>query len=239
MKMKEYSFNKIVEVNAFLESIDISVPLRSKGRKTEHTERYSIVNFLLQTKNEIFTSFPTRLIHFDKPDFRIISQTQSIGIEVTESIPEQLARASFLFDKHFPEGGMFEPEFFGWDMPDRNNDEILEILIESNKKMCCQPTYGKYIEDQWMKGISGCILHKTKKLNKGDYEIFENNWLLIYDNQIRFRLDKDYIKESFHTFQNNYFNESVNRIFDKIFIEYDDYFYIINSAQFIIVKIIT
>lgn len=237
--MKEYSFNNIQEVNTFLESIDISVPGRNEGRKTEHTERYSIISFLLKTKNEVFTDFPAKLIHYDKPDFRILTKKISIGIEVTESIPEQLARANYLLDHHFPNGGLLEPVFFGWDAPERTNDEIIEILKKSNERLIGQPSYGNSIEVKWMRGIYDCIKNKTQKLNKDDFEKYSKNWLLIYDNQTRIFLDSNYLLVEFPSVLNEYFNDTINIIFDKIIIETGNDFYFIDSESNPLIKILT
>ena len=237
--MKEYTFENILEVDAFLKSIDILVPQRSEGRKTEHTERYSIVNYLDQFKNDIFTDFPVQLIHYDKPDFRILSKNKSIGIEVTESIPEQLARATVLLEKHFPNGGILEPEFFGWNTPDRTNDEIVEILKKSNDRLIGQPSYGKSIEKNWIQGIHECIINKTKKLNQYDFDKFMMNWLLIYDNQIKIFLDTEYVENSLYIVLDNYFGKEEKYIFDRIVILSGKYFYSIETENVSTVNIIT
>lgn len=228
--MKEYSFNNLQELDTFLKSIDISVPLRSEGRKTEHTERYSIVNFLSQSKNDLFNDFPIKLIHSDKPDFRILSESISIGIEVTELIPEQLARAASLLEIHFSNDGELESEFFGWDAPQRTNDEILEILNKSNERLI-GTSYGKIVEERWMQGIYGCINNKIRKLNNDNFEKLTENWLLIYDNQIRVSLDKEYLINKFPLIMNNYLNNVTNYVFDRIIVESGNYFYFINFKK--------
>lgn len=195
--MKKYKFNNLLEVTTYLNSIDISVPSRSKGRTIIHTEMYSIVTFLLQFKNDIFVDFPVELIHKDKPDYRIFTANKSIGIEITESIPEQKARASVLLSKYFPKGSILQPKFFGWNAPKRTNDEIIEIIKKSNLCLIGDGFSGESIEVNWMQGIYGCIKNKTQKLNKKGFHKFDKNWLLIYDNQTKIFLDKDYILNHF------------------------------------------
>ena len=237
--MKKYKFNNLIEVTTYLKSIDISVPSRSKGRKTIHTEISSIVTFLLHSKNDIFVNFPIELIHADRPDYRIFTDSRSIGIEITESIPEQLARASALLDKYFPVGSLLQPEFFGWDAPKRTNDEIMEIIKKSNIRLMGNGYTGKSIEVNWMKGIYGCIKNKTHKLNKNGFHKFDKNWLLIYDNQTRIFIDKNYVLNNFPNILGNYFDDKVNCVFNKIIIESGSYFYFIDSKKKPIVKIVS
>lgn len=44
--METIQANSRLELIDVLKSIDITVPQRTKGRTTEHTERYSIVQYL-------------------------------------------------------------------------------------------------------------------------------------------------------------------------------------------------
>ncbi len=235
--MTKNKFNNLFEVTTYLNSIDIFVPSRSKGRKTKHTEMYSIVILLLQFKDDIFVDFPIELVYADRPDYRISSDSKSIGIEITESIPEQLARASSLLDKYFPDGSLLEPEFFGWNAPKRTNDEIIEIIKKSNLCLIGDGFSGESIEVNWMQGIYGCIKNKTQKLNNKGFHKFDNNWLLIYDNQTKIFLDKKYILNHFPNILCNYFVEADNYLFDKIIIESGEYFYFIDSKKKPIVKI--
>jgi hypothetical protein len=233
----DYSFSNLEELNNFLNTSDISVPFRSKGRKTVHTEKYSLINFLSKFKKDIFIHFPTKLVHLDKPDFRILTESFSIGVEVTEVIPEQLAKASFLLEVNFPNGHL-EPEFFGWDAPIRSNDEILEILKKSNKNLISNGFSGKSIEENWMRGTYNCILSKTSKLNKNNFEKFQMNWLLIYDNQTRDLLDQNYLKSHFPLIINDYFVPKNDYLFDRIFIESGNYFYYIKSDEKPLMKVL-
>ena len=144
----------------------------------------------------------------------------------------------FLLELHFPDGGLLEPQFFGWDAPDRTNDEILEILKKSNEKLFGPGFSGKSIEEEWMHGIYGCINNKTRKLNKDSFGKYSKNWLLIYDNQTRAFFDNDYLIDKFPIILNNYFDSPCRYIFDKITIESGSYFYIINSNKKPLIKII-
>jgi len=164
-----------------LRSIDISVPRRTMGRKTEHTERYAIVNFLISRVSERQYKYPISIIHRDKPDFLLQTARNSIGIECTEAIPKQLAWAQALMAEHFPDG-LYEPEFFRWNSPIRTKAEMMELLSKSQKKLHGVPVYGDGIEKDWANWMHKSICSKTEKLNSPGFEVFERNQLLIYDN---------------------------------------------------------
>jgi len=232
MEWKTYYFESRSDFDQQIKQIDISVPLRSRGRKFEHTERYSIASFLQNFTNDGLFNFPFKVIHRDKPDFFIEFSNKSIGIEFTESIPEQLARASSLLEKHFEGYAKLEPEFFGWDAPERSNDEILEILSKSQKQLIGQGFCGKSIEEKWIGGITGCIINKTKKLNNFNFEKFDKNWLLIYDNQTRDFLDKEYVSMRIEPILADYWNGDNELRFSKIFIESGKYFYQLEPDSF-------
>lgn len=238
MKKKSFNFTNQLDFNWQIKLIDVFVPLRSQGRKSEHTERYSIVSFLKNFLNEDLFDFPFKLTHRDKPDFSIKTSNEEIGIEFTESVPEQLARANALREEYF-QGGVLEPGFFGWDAPERTNDEILEILSKSQKQLIGQGFIGKSIEDEWIKGIVGCLMNKTVKLNIQNFEKFDKNWLLIYDNQTRSFLDKEFVSEKIKLILTDYWNKNSALRFDKIFIESGKYFYQVNPNSLRIYENVT
>lgn len=86
------------ELKARLAELDIDVPLRSEGRRNHHAERYCIAPMLATLPVEQL-SFPLTLIHSDKPDFLLAMPSTDVGIEHTEAVPENIARADFLREK--------------------------------------------------------------------------------------------------------------------------------------------
>lgn len=228
MEEKVYCFANRQDFDSKIKKIDISVPLRIEGRKTEHTESYSIVSFLKNFIDSQLFHFPIRVIHRDKPDFYIEIPNKKIGVEFTESIPQQLAYATALLEEHFP-NGQLEPEFFGWDAPERSKDEILEILAKSKERLIGEGSFGDSVEEQWLLGIYGCILNKTKKLNNSNFTKFEQNWLLIYDNQLKAFLNKDYVSNKIKSILDEYWTDSKEIKFSRIFIESGDYFFNLSS----------
>lgn len=164
-----------------LELFDISVPNRSKGRKTEHTEKWAIIHFLATYLNENKLRFPLKTIHRDKPDFYLKSGESEIGIECTEAIPKQYAWAAALWEQYF-QPGFFDLNLFRWNSPVRSRKEIMDILSKSQKQLIGVELSDRNINQEWAKWIQGCIEVKKRKFNKVEFEKFENNYLLIYDN---------------------------------------------------------
>lgn len=62
---KKYTFNNENNFINDIKTIDITIPLRSQGRKTEHAERYSIVLLLKFLYKQKYLDFPFTLIHDD------------------------------------------------------------------------------------------------------------------------------------------------------------------------------
>jgi hypothetical protein len=89
------------ELISILESINIKVPLRTEGRSTEDCERWSICRLLATLAKNNLLKYPVEVHHRNKPDFRIRIGQDIIGVEVTEAIPQDLARADALMEREF------------------------------------------------------------------------------------------------------------------------------------------
>lgn len=225
----EYTFDNIDNFPRDILSIEKRVPLRSKGRKTEHTEHYSLVSFLEAFHLENLFTFPFQVIFRDRPDVLIESPQGKVGLEITESIPEQLARAQYLVEKNFEGQKKVEAQYFGCDAPERNNEEILEILRNSQVKLT-KSMSGFSIEKNWIIGIEKCITNKTAKLSMTDFDKFDTNWLLIYDNNSDPYFDNNYVLNNLSPLLDNYWNV-YNPAFDKIFIDLGEHFFIIEKGS--------
>lgn len=76
------------ELVTALAAIDISVPLRTEGRTTDHSERWSFCRLLAAIADSEYLNYPTAVVHRDRPDFHIKHGSMETGVEVTEVIPE-------------------------------------------------------------------------------------------------------------------------------------------------------
>lgn len=162
-----------------LSNINATVPERTKGRKTEHVELWTAIRFLATYANSNFLSYPIEIVHRDKPDFLIKKPNDNIGVEITESIPEQYAYIFALSEKHFPKANI-EPSMFTRDIRQRSKKELLKILEKSQKKLIGLPIGGDKIERDWAEWINETVISKTEKLNSRDFERFVSNYLLIH-----------------------------------------------------------
>ena len=111
------------ELTDSLAKIDITVPPRTAGRTTEHCERWSICRWLSTQNSQSSIDFPMTLIDRESPDFRLDTPNGTTGIEVTEAVPVDFAKATALAEK---EGGEFLdfPEFSGETRRRRRNSGI-------------------------------------------------------------------------------------------------------------------
>ena len=78
------------ELIQIIKNIDLKVPKRTQGRKTKHTENWIILRFLSTFADTKLFDYPIEVFHQYKPDFRINMSDKILGIEITESIPEQI-----------------------------------------------------------------------------------------------------------------------------------------------------
>lgn len=214
-----------------LKQIDISVPGRTKGRKTEHSEKWAIVRFLSTYLNENQLDFPISIVHRDKPDFLMTCNVVNYGIECTEAIPKQYAWAHALLEIYFPNGNL-EPDFFKWGTPTRSREEILDILSKSQDELHGEPWFGNSVEKEWAQGMYECITHKTQKFYNDDFEKFEKNYLLIYDNipQAANNLTKS--TNYLNRLLNKYWNNNSRTIFTKILIESKEYIVQLSAKRY-------
>lgn len=171
------------ELLEFLKNTDISVPERGEKRKTEHTEIWSICRLLATLEKGCF-SYPLKIKYIDKPDFRlheINGNQHSFGIEFTEAIPEDYAKALVMRNKEYPDA-IVDMSLFKWGMKKKTTQEIRDILKESTKRLTGPGWVGDKPEKEWAKAIEETVGSKTEKLNKNGFEKLDHNWLLIYDN---------------------------------------------------------
>src|SRR4029077_17901478 len=96
-----------------LRAIDITVPLRTEGRKTAHTEQWVICRLLSTLDRHGRVGFPVSVIHRDRPDFLVMQSAIQVGVEATEAISEEYAAFSALAEREFPDV-LLDPGHFRW-----------------------------------------------------------------------------------------------------------------------------
>ena len=167
------------ELLVILQATEISVPPRTKGRTKEGCERWSMYRLLSTLAARNLIEYPVHLHHQDKPDFRMQTGRENVGIEVTEAISQDYAAASALSEKENPDA-VIDMSLFKWGGQSKTVDELREII--SQKKLTGPGWEGDSPEGEWGEVITQIIETKHMRLVSPEFESVSTNWLLIYDN---------------------------------------------------------
>ena len=162
-----------------LKQVDISVPGRINGRKTDHTETYTICRLLATLAETDCLTYPLSVSHQDRPDILIQLENSMIGVEITEAISQQYAEYCALAEREFPDV-FLEPAHFRWGSPKLTVKQMRKLLRQS--QLNSGGWEGNRPEQEWAEFILSAIQMKLQKLAHPDFTKFEKNWLSIYDN---------------------------------------------------------
>lgn len=167
----------IDELRSALGRLDIDVPERSSGRRSHHAERYCIAH-LLATLAPSRLSFPLTLVHDDRPDFVLSMPGISIGIEHTEAVPENVARAQFLREKGAGPDVYFTPHA----TPGEPRKTSTALLQEIEADEDGDGWVGDGPDREWADAVVHFVKEKLAKATATGFKRFPQNWLLVYDN---------------------------------------------------------
>lgn len=170
-------------------------------------------------------SWPVGLIHRDRPDFLMLSGGLEIGIEVTESIPEQYAAYCALAEREFPDA-MLEPSHFRWGSPPLTLVEMRTLLAQT--RLSGEPWYGDSAEREWAQFILGSIQAKLAKLAAPEFQKFTSNRLAIYDNLPMPNIDLNKALAHLESRLASVWNSSPG--FDTIYIEHTKTFVVLTPS---------
>lgn len=176
--MVDLSATSAAELLQQLRALDIAVPMRSEGRKTLHCERWSICRFLATYAETGLLQYPLRLEKRERPDFLLQLPRANIGIEVTEAVPPDWARAGARREKLDCENFVFLQRFRPGE-PRRSKDEIHSIARGAGAG---DGWAGDAPEREWAEAMAYFASRKAEKLQSPGYKRFSVDWLLIYDN---------------------------------------------------------
>ena len=167
-----------------LQSYDTCIPNRSSGRKTHHTERWTICRFLHAIANTSVLSYPLCVKHGDRPDLVLgFSQgiSSRIGIEIVEAVPQSYAHLQSKFEQEDSVDVYPVPEIKFHDPP--WSKKRVENYVKSTKRgRLPPPIMGDRVERNWKEAIIGFVIKKAKKYESNVIKRYPRNWLLIYDN---------------------------------------------------------
>ena len=164
------------KIRETLRRVNVTVPDRADGRTKEHTERYSLARLLASVSGEL--TYPLMIVHDDRPDFALVSLDKRIGVEHTEIVPENVARASFLRSKGLGPDAYFTPRAtYG-----EKRKTAQELKDEFLRDEPGGGWFGNAPERETADAIVGFALEKTNSAKKDGYRTFDENWLLMYNN---------------------------------------------------------
>lgn len=166
------------ELISELSKLDVDVPLRSEGRKTVHVERSDVVR-LLATLPATSLSFPLTLTHSDRPDFLLNMSDIEIGIEHTEAVPQNVAKAELLRER---EGLGSEVYFIPHVLPGEPEKTTQQLRAEILADEVHKGWAGDSAEREWAKAMASVIEQKLPKAIAPDFKRYPFNWLVVYDN---------------------------------------------------------
>ncbi len=211
--MRDIRANSKGELLSILKVIDIRVPARNKGRKKGHCESWSIFRLLATLAKHNAIYFPIQLTKRERPDFLLKTADKYIGVEVTEAINPEYAKAATLPEAN-TEAAIIDPSLFKWGTPRRKLDELRLIVFQ--KKLNGPGWEGNSVETEYANAILNVMMSKTEKLRALGFDKFTENWLVIYCNITLPALNLDEANLLFAKKAMNYW--SINS-FSRVFVE--------------------
>lgn len=195
-----------------LAAIDIAVPPRAQNREKDHCQQWSICRFLSTFADSALIQYPLHVDPRDRPDFLLSMDKTKVGIEVTEAISTDLARADALQEnKGYDAVRFFQNALPG--EPSRTRKEIEKIAKGEN---CGEGWIGDSVELEWANVMMYFSRSKAEKFAKADFDKFDKNWLLIYDNWELPAVDESKAATIFHS---RLVKLNSRLPFDRIFVE--------------------
>lgn len=210
--MKRVSAHSRDSLLSSLSRIDISMPFRDSNRTTAHTERWSICRLLSTLAWENKLDYPCVGHKSERPDYVFRLGVQSVGIEITEAVKEDLARTEVL-PKADP-SSVIDISLFKWRDRRKKLDELRQIARET--KLTGPGWTGDEPEQEFADAISDVVENKTRKLNEDNFSRFDEDWLVIYENLALPPLEKNNTASYLCLSLANYWGSNT---FQRIFVE--------------------
>lgn len=213
------------ELENQLKNIDISVPPRGKGRTTDDCERWAICRLLSTLNQEEKIEFPLEVQKRERPDFHVLSGGRTFGIEHTEAIPPDYAKAMAISGREKPDA-IIDMSLFKFD-EEKPLDEIRRIIHAS--ELMGDGWAGNSAEVELSDAIKSVVLGKTKKLEEDSFIKYEKNVLLIYENMPLPHINYDILMEQIAEKFLDYWDSPIT--FDSVYIESRDRIILLNQQE--------
>lgn len=152
-------------------------PTARRHRTRDWEERW-VLRKLLETSHIGAQRFPLKLVHRDRPDFLLECASATIGIEVSEVVPENLAKARRAFDE-LDEVGTYFPDSFRLASARMSRKKVVATLLSESHG---RGYVGDAVEREAALHLAEAVEAKTKSFRGEGFERFERNLLLLYYN---------------------------------------------------------
>lgn len=212
----EYTASSKTDFLFILKQQNINVPSRTEGRTSQHCERFGGFRLLATWANADYLTYPIKLVHRDKPDFFLLHGEIEVGIEFTEAVSEKDAAIDALAEKMGKQAFLFVDMFdFDKRKAKLTESEMKEIIKNppSGGPGCGDDGF----EREWVKWMFARVNKKTNDFNKPEFEKFNKNLLLIYDNSPTFLINIGTAMKYLMPKLDDYWFK--NNRFDKVLIE--------------------
>ncbi|NMR26501.1 hypothetical protein HH219_13325 [Pseudoalteromonas sp. NEC-BIFX-2020_015] len=167
--------NTQIELQEVIEELKVEVLPRGKGRTSEQCEQWVFRESLnlFFCSNEV--ELPFKVTKREKPDFHVEMAGTNYGVELTEIIHSDHAKALTLH-----QANVVDPSLFKLKQPHRTKQELKEVA--SRNKLTGTPWMGdSSVEHEFAQSVYDTTLKKHKKL-KSHYTQYPVNCLLAYHN---------------------------------------------------------
>lgn len=141
----------------------------------KHIERFQLDTLLARITRLGYVA-PTSISDFERPDFVLELGGRKIGLEATFAVYQEYVRGQKLHRRMCPDQCIATSDLRDGDRR-RSNDEIVhDMLTVDGPWIDCEEEMAA-----WRDKIADSLESKRGKLNETDFHLFDENWLLIYD----------------------------------------------------------
>ena len=175
----EANFKTANELKSFYDCFGGKMPKRTEGCTTIHGETLVFSRLIQTLISKPFWEYPLTIIYKDRPDFRMLFNKQSVGIEVTEQWSKNYGQALSMLETS---KGLLMPSDFTFSENEKKmKGHKIAKLVES-RAITGPPVMGNMDDINWIKRTIFTIERKHKKYMKyPSFEKFDKNILLIFD----------------------------------------------------------
>ena len=149
----------------------------TEGRTTKHSETWVTCRFLATVAETNLLDYPVCVEPGDRPDLILVLPLGRTGVEITEAISEDQARAEVQAEREGITHQRSVPRYKAGE-PRRSQREI-EKFGRGEARVF--PRMGDSVERDWVDAMLFIIERKVRKFTKPGFAKFQNNWLLVHD----------------------------------------------------------